>query len=99
MKPLSSCIHALLCTLACSFASAHSHHPATEVIADQSHHKQSIPLSKIASGHIVGETVFVVNTPGPKELSPTALSALGPKGRRFGWGFSSRRGSSRNTGA
>ena len=77
-KPLSSCIHALLCTLACSFASAHSHHPATEVIADHSNHKQSIPLSKIASGHIVGESVFVVNTPGPKELPPTALSALGP---------------------
>jgi len=71
-------MHAFLCTLACSFASAHSHHTANEVIADHSNHKQSIPLSKIASGHIVGDSVFVVNTPGPKELPPTALSALGP---------------------
>ena len=77
-KPLSSYIHALLCTLVFTLASAHSHHTATEVIADHSNHKQSIPLSKIASGHIVGESVFVVNTPGPKELPPTALSALGP---------------------
>jgi hypothetical protein len=77
-KPLSSYSQALLCILGCSFASAHSHHTATEVIADHSIHKQSIPLAKIASGHIVGEMVFVVNTPGPRELPPTALSALGP---------------------
>ena len=77
-KSLSSCIQSLLCTLACSFASAHSHHTATQVITDHSNHKQSIPLAKIASGHIVGDRVFVVNTPGPRELPPTALSALGP---------------------
>ena len=78
IKLLASYIQISLCTLACSFASAHSHHTATEVIADQSNHKQSIPLSKIARGHIIGDSVFVVNTPGPKELPPTALSALGP---------------------
>ena len=84
-KPSSSCIHALLCTLGCSFASAHSHHPATEVIADHSNHKQSIPLSKIASGHIVGDSVFVVNTPGPKGIAPDCLIRLGAElGRRFG---------------
>ena len=77
-KPLSSYSQALLCILGCSFASAHSHHTATEVIADHSIHKQSIPLAKVASGHIVGDRVFVVNTPGPRELPPTALSALGP---------------------
>ena len=77
-KPLCSYSQALLCILGCSFASAHSHHTATEVIADHSIHKQSIPLAKVASGHIVGDRVFVVNTPGPKELPPTALSALGP---------------------
>ena len=77
-KPLSSYSQALLCILGCSFASAHSHHTATEVIANHSNHKQSIPLAKIASGHIVGDSVFVVNTPGPKELPPGALSALGP---------------------
>lgn len=77
-KPLSSYSQALLCILGCSFASAHSHHTANEVIADHSNHKQSIPLAKIASGHIVGDRVFVVNSPGPKELPPTALSALGP---------------------
>ena len=77
-KPLSSYSQALLCILACSFASAHSHHTATQVITDHSNHKQSIPLAKIASGHIVGDRFFVVNTPGPRELPPTALSALGP---------------------
>ena len=77
-QPFAFCFKVLLCILACSFASAHSHHTANEVIADHSNHKQSIPLSKIASGHIVGDSVFVVNTPGPKELPPTALSALGP---------------------
>ena len=77
-QPFAFCFQVLLCILACSFASAHSHHTANEVIADHSNHKQSIPLSKIASGHIVGDSVFVVNTPGPKELPPTALSALGP---------------------
>ena len=78
IKLLASYIQISLCTLACSFASAHSHHTATEVIADHSNHKQSIPLPKIARGHIIGDNVFVVNTPGPKELPPTALSALGP---------------------
>ena len=77
-KSLSYNSQALLCILTCSFSSAHSHHTATEVIADHSNLKQSIPLSKIASGHIFGDRVFVVNTPGPKELPPTALSALGP---------------------
>ena len=68
IKLLASYIQISLCTLACSFASAHSHHTATEVIADHSNHKQSIPLPKIARGHIIGDNVFVVNTPGPKEL-------------------------------
>ena len=40
--------------------------------------KQSIPSSKIASGHIIGDSILVINTPGPKELPPTALSSLGP---------------------
>ena len=78
IKLLASYIQISLCTLTCTFASAHSHHTATEVIADQSNHKQSIAFAKIASGHIIGDSVFVVNTPGPKELPPTALSALGP---------------------
>ncbi|MGB1130085.1 MAG: formylglycine-generating enzyme family protein [Haloferula sp.] len=46
-------------------AVAHPHHP-------------SIPLSKIAKGHLVGDTMHIINTPGSKELPPTALSALGP---------------------
>ena len=40
-----------------NFSIAHPNHSST-------------PSSKIAKGHIVGDTMLIINTPGPKELPP-----------------------------